>query len=84
MDGPRDDHTKSERKRQIPYAITYMWTLKYDTSKPIYEIETESQIQRTDLSLSRGRESGRQKDWEFGTGRCKLLDKGWINNKVLL
>ena len=23
-------------------------------------------------------------DWEFGISRCKLLHKGWINNKVLL
>ena len=31
MDGPRDYHTKwrkSEREGQIPYKITYMWTLK--------------------------------------------------------
>ena len=31
MDGPRDYHTKwskSDRERQIPYAITYMWNLK--------------------------------------------------------
>ena len=29
MDGPRDDHTsKSERERQIPCDITYMWNLK--------------------------------------------------------
>ena len=26
---------KSERERQIPYAITYMGNLKYDTNKPI-------------------------------------------------
>ena len=35
MDGPRDYHTKwskSERERQIPYDITYMWNLKYDTN----------------------------------------------------
>ena len=33
MDGPRDYHTKrnkSERERQIPYDIIYMWNLKYD------------------------------------------------------
>ena len=23
-------------------------------------------------------------DWEFGISRCKLLHRGWINNKVLL
>ena len=36
MDGSRDYHTKqskSERERQIPYAITCMWNLKYDTNK---------------------------------------------------
>ena len=34
MGGPRDDHTKrskSDRERQIPCDITYMWNLKYDT-----------------------------------------------------
>ena len=46
MDGPRDDHTKwnkSERGRQIPYDITYMWNLKYDTNELIYETEIDSQ-----------------------------------------
>ena len=35
IDGPRDCHTKwskSERERQIPYDITYMWNLTYDTN----------------------------------------------------
>ena len=34
MDGPRDYDTnlsESERERQRPYAITYMWCLKYNT-----------------------------------------------------
>ena len=29
MDEPRDYQVKSERERQIPYAVTYMWSLKY-------------------------------------------------------
>ena len=40
MDGPRDHHTKwgkSERERQIPYDITYMWYLKYATNELIYK-----------------------------------------------
>ena len=41
--------SKSERKGQIPYDITYMWNLKYDTNEPIKEAETHSQTQRTDL-----------------------------------
>ena len=46
MDATRDYHTnqgKPERKRQIPYDITYMWNLKYDTHEPIYETDTDSQ-----------------------------------------
>ena len=46
MDGPRDYHTKwgkLERERQIPYDITYMWNLKYDTNELIYKTETDSQ-----------------------------------------
>ena len=37
MDATRDYHTKvkSERKRQIPYDITYMLSLKYDTKEAI-------------------------------------------------
>ena len=46
MDGTRDYHTewsKSEREKQIPYDITYMWNLKYDTNELTYETETDSQ-----------------------------------------
>ena len=32
MDGPRDYHTKWN-KSEIPYDITYMWNLKYDTNE---------------------------------------------------
>ena len=45
MDRPRDYHTKwskSDRERQIPYDITYMWNLKYDTNELMYETETDS------------------------------------------
>ena len=47
VDGPRVYHTKwskSKRERQIPYNITYMWNLKFDTNEHIYETETDSQI----------------------------------------
>ena len=44
MDATRDHYTKwSQRERQIPYDITYMWNLKYDTNEPIYETEAEWQ-----------------------------------------
>ena len=47
MDRTRDYHSKwsrSDRQRQIPYSITYMWNLKYDLNKHIYETETDSWI----------------------------------------
>ena len=43
MDGPRDYHTKwsnSEREKQIPFDITYIWNLKYGINEFIYERET--------------------------------------------
>ena len=63
MDGPRNDHTKqnkSKREREIPDDITYMWNLKYGINEHIYETETDSQTERTDLWLSRG--------WGVGEG----------------
>ena len=43
---------------------------------------------RTRLSnwteLSRRSGGGRGLNWDFGISRCKLLYRGWINNKVLL
>ena len=52
MDGPRDYQTKwskSDRERQIPYDITYMWNLKYDTNELIYKTETDWQTQKTPM-----------------------------------
>ena len=33
---------KSERERQIPYDITYMWNLKSDTNEVVCETEADS------------------------------------------
>ena len=45
----------SQKEKDIPHDNTYMWNLKYDTNELIYKTETDSQTQRTDLSVSRGR-----------------------------
>ena len=48
MDRSEDYHTKwskSERERQIPYGVTYMWNLKYDTNQLNYKTETDSDIE---------------------------------------
>ena len=57
MGGPRDYHTKwskSERERQIPYNITYMWNLKYDTNKLIYETKTRLTDIENKLTVTKG------------------------------
>ena len=56
-----------------------MWNLKYGTNEPTYKTETDSQTQRTDLWLLRGRG-----DWEFGVSRYKLLHLEWMGIAVLL
>ena len=43
MDGTRDAYTKwstSERERQIPYDITYIWNLIYGTNETFHIKET--------------------------------------------
>ena len=50
---------KSERERQIPCDISYMWDVKYDTNELIYKTETDAQTQRADLWLPSGGQWGR-------------------------
>ena len=33
----------SQKEKEIPYNITYMWNLKSDTNKQLYETKTDSQ-----------------------------------------
>ena len=68
MDATRDYYTKwskPQRERQIPYDITSMWNLKYDTNEPIYETETESRTEQTG-GLPSGRGLG--KGWNGRLG----------------
>ena len=48
----------SQTERQIPYDITYMLDLKYDTNKLTYKTETDSQTWKTNLWLPK-RKGGR-------------------------
>ena len=73
----------SQRKRQIPYDITYMWNLKYGTNEPIYKTNRLTDIENR-LVVTNGEEGWGGIDWEFGISRCKLLYMEWINSKVLL
>ena len=60
MDGPRDYHTKwskSGRKRQILYDITYMWNLKNNADQFIYKTETPSDIENK-LMVTKGERGG--------------------------
>ena len=55
---PESKQNKSERKKQIPYDVTYMWLLKYGKDEPTYKTETGSQTWRTDLWSPRSKEEG--------------------------
>ena len=48
-----------------------MWDPKCDMNECVYETETDSQMQRTDVLA--GEAGGQGLDWEFGISRCKLL-----------
>ena len=65
--------SENVRERQILYAVTYMWNLKYNTNEPIYETETDSQRERTDLWLPRKR----------GWGNGGLRVWGWQMQSII-
>ena len=62
--------SKSDRERQIPYDITYMWNLKYDTNELICK-QKETHRHREQPCGYQGGRGG--KDWGFGISRCKLI-----------
>ena len=73
MDGTRDSHikwNKSERERQIPYDISYMWNLKHGTNEPVKQKQTNRHREQICGCGVWGR---RGMDWEFGVSRWKLL-----------
>ena len=80
MDGSGDYHSKSVRKRKtktIPYEITYMWNLTYDTNKLIYKTETDSHTENS-LVVAEGVRGGRS--GSLGLADANLYIE-WINNK---
>ena len=85
MIGSRDSYTKwstSERERQVPYDITYIQNLIYDTNKQFHRKENHGHGEQTCGSQGWGGGSGM--DWEFGVNRCKLLHSEWVSNEILL
>ena len=73
MPFPLTSHTKeskSERKREIPYNITYMSDLKQNTNDYIYKTETDIE-NRPVVVKKKGYGGGI--NWDFGISRYKLL-----------
>ena len=73
--------SKSKRERQIPYDITYMWNLKYDTNELICK-QKETHRHRGQTCYQGGGKWWRE-DLGLWYSRYKLV-YGWISNKVLL
>ena len=56
-----------KKKRQIPYDITYMWNLKYDTDELIYKTETDSDMENRPV-VAKG--AGVGEGWIGSLGRA--------------
>ena len=72
----------SQRERQMPYDITYIWNLIYGTNEPFHRKETHGLGEHT--CGCQGGWGGSGVDWEFGVNRCKLMPLEWISNEILL
>ena len=60
------------RKRiQIPFDVTYMCNLKYNTNEQIYGTEIDSNTEEKTCGCQR--RGGKRKHWEFRISKCKLI-----------
>ena len=50
----RDSHTKSDKEKQLLFIIS-MCNLENSTNQLIYKAETDSQTQKTNLQLPKGK-----------------------------
>ena len=50
-----NNNTTYVRQRQISYGITYTWNLKHITGELIFKTEIDSEIQKTNGCLPKGK-----------------------------
>ena len=50
--------TEVVRQRQIPYDLTYMWNLKYDTNELIYKTKNRLADIENKLTVTKGENRG--------------------------
>ena len=50
--------TEVVRQRQIPYDLTYMWNLKYDTNELIYKTKNRLADIENKLTVTKGEKRG--------------------------
>ena len=67
-----------ERQRQIPYDITYNWTLISSTNEHLLRKENHGLGEQT--SGGQGGGGGIWMIWDSGVNRCRLLPLEWIGN----
>ena len=57
----------SQKERQIPYDITYMWNLKYDTNEHIYKTNRLTDIREQPCGCHRGGSVGEGRTGSLGS-----------------
>ena len=72
----------SQKEKDKPYVITYIWNLIFGTNEPFHRKENHGLGEQT--CGCQGGAGGSGMDWDLGVKRCKLLCLEWISNKILL
>ena len=87
MDVTEDYHTKwnqSEKERQIPYDITNIWNLKYDSNEIYLWNRNRIMDTKNRLVVAKGKRTGEEMEWAVEVSGYKFLYIEWMNNKVIL
>ena len=69
------NEVQSEKERQRPYDITYIWNVNYGTNEPIYKTEIDSQTYRHRDQICGCQGGGRE--GERRTGNLELVDANY-------
>ena len=72
----------SQKEKDVPYDITYIWNLIYGTNEPFHRKENHGLGEKTCGCQGGGGESGM--GGVLGVNGCRLLPLEWISNEILL
>ena len=69
---------------QVLYDIIYTWNFKNNTSECIFKTETDSQVQKNKLWVTKGERKGREENQDMGVRNISYYVSIWNERHYLV